>query len=210
MATLLCLVMLFFVIKNPPLLQQNYNQMHVAMAPLKMYNDIQQSLSYKTTCLIRPDFRSTTKLSAPREAIPLVMTLLHCKRGWTFKRGEGDYRMRLHCYIDDKHFHSSVCLQKRVSEPLLLYAKRAIFQPYHGESKLHFNEMMMMSALYQTNMLTVFVFLNSAGSTSPWVDMLLHSDTSRFRANHSLLLLLKAGGAQRRSNKSVLQSMCLT
>ena len=36
----------------------------------------------------------------------------------------------------------------RVSELLLLNANSAIFQLHHGENKLSFNEMMMMSALY--------------------------------------------------------------
>jgi hypothetical protein len=39
-------------------------------------------------------------------------------------------------------------LINRVSEWLLLNANSAIFQLYHGENKLIFNEMMMMSALY--------------------------------------------------------------
>jgi hypothetical protein len=35
----------------------------------------------------------------------------------------------------------------------------AIFQPYHGENKLIFNEMMMRSALYYTNKLSwIFLF----------------------------------------------------
>jgi hypothetical protein len=34
------------------------------------------------------------------------------------------------------------------SERLLFNNKSAIFQPYHGENKLIFNEMMMRSALY--------------------------------------------------------------
>jgi len=35
-----------------------------------------------------------------------------------------------------------------VSESLLFNTNLAIFQQYHGENKLHFNEMMVMSALY--------------------------------------------------------------
>ena len=35
-----------------------------------------------------------------------------------------------------------------VSEWLLFNANSAIFQLYHGENKIIFNEMMMMSALY--------------------------------------------------------------
>jgi hypothetical protein len=42
-------------------------------------------------------------------------------------------------------------LQLWVSEWLLLSGNSAIFQVYHGENKLIFNEMMMRSALYKTN-----------------------------------------------------------
>jgi len=38
--------------------------------------------------------------------------------------------------------------KNRVSEWLLFDAKSAIFQLYHGENKLIFNEIMMRSALY--------------------------------------------------------------
>jgi hypothetical protein len=42
-----------------------------------------------------------------------------------------------------------VCkIKKRVSEWLLFNANSAIFQLYHGENKLIFNEMMMRSAMY--------------------------------------------------------------
>ena len=37
---------------------------------------------------------------------------------------------------------------------MLFNANSAIFQPYHGENKLSFNEMMMMPALYYTNTLS--------------------------------------------------------
>ena len=40
-----------------------------------------------------------------------------------------------------------------VSEWLLFNANSAIFQLYHGENKMIFNEMMMRSALYQTSTL---------------------------------------------------------
>jgi hypothetical protein len=39
-------------------------------------------------------------------------------------------------------------IRLRVSERLLFNANSAIFQLYHGEIKLNFNEMMMRSALY--------------------------------------------------------------
>jgi hypothetical protein len=41
-----------------------------------------------------------------------------------------------------------------VSERLLFNANSVIFQLYHGKNKLIFNEMMMRSALYLTNMLS--------------------------------------------------------
>ena len=49
----------------------------------------------------------------------------------------------LHCYL--KYF---VTLFVRVTEWLLFNANSAIFQLYHGQNKLIFNEMMMKSALY--------------------------------------------------------------
>jgi hypothetical protein len=39
-------------------------------------------------------------------------------------------------------------IRLRVSERFLFNANSAIFQLYHGEIKLNFNEMMMRSALY--------------------------------------------------------------
>jgi hypothetical protein len=51
-------------------------------------------------------------------------------------------------------FLKAVCFaEKGVSEWLLLNANSAIFHLHHGCNKLHFDEMMMMSALYKTNML---------------------------------------------------------
>jgi len=41
-----------------------------------------------------------------------------------------------------------------------LYNLSAIFQIYHGENKLYFDEIMMMSVLYQTNTLSwIFMVL---------------------------------------------------
>ena len=78
------------------------------------------------------------------------------------------------------------------SEWLLLNANSAIFQLYHGENKLIFNETMMRSALYYTSMLSELDFLVLAHwNNSPQVDMSLHSDTLLwFGANQSLLFLL--------------------
>jgi hypothetical protein len=43
--------------------------------------------------------------------------------------------------------------QDNVKGCFLFTANRVIIQLYHGKNKIHFNEMMMMSALYQTNIL---------------------------------------------------------
>jgi len=80
-----------------------------------------------------------------------------------------------------------------VSEWLLFNANSAIFQLYHGENKLQFNEMMMRSTLYKTNTLSwIFIVLLLAHwNNSPQIYMSPHSDTvSRFRANQYLLFLL--------------------
>jgi len=74
---------------------------------------------------------------------------------------------------------------------LLFNAKCTIFQLYHGENKLHIDEMtiMMMSALYLSNMLSwISQWNKSAGR-----HMSLHTETlSWFWANKPLLLLLNA------------------
>jgi hypothetical protein len=76
---------------------------------------------------------------------------------------------------------------------LLFNANSAIFQLYHGENKLIFSEMMMMSALFYTNMLSWIFIVLAYWYNSLRVDMLLYSDTLFwFRANPSLLLLLNA------------------
>jgi hypothetical protein len=71
-----------------------------------------------------------------------------------------------------------------VSEWLLVEAKLAIFQLYHGK-KLHLNEMMMMtSAFYQTNLVDIFV---AHRNNNPWVN---HYDTLFwFAANRSITVL---------------------
>jgi hypothetical protein len=77
-----------------------------------------------------------------------------------------------------------------VSEWMLFNANSAIFQLYHGDNKLIFIEMMMRSALYQTNTLSWICIVLAQGNNSPRVDMSLHSNTLFwFRANQPLLLL---------------------
>ena len=52
-------------------------------------------------------------------------------------------------YIDVNHLYIVyLYVLEWVSEWLLFNANSAIFQLYHGENKLIFNEMMMMSALF--------------------------------------------------------------
>ena len=76
-----------------------------------------------------------------------------------------------------------------VSKWLLLNAKWANFQLYHGENKLH----TMMSTLYLISTLSGIFIMLAHWNNSPQVDMLFHSNTnSLFWANQSLLLLLKA------------------
>ena len=80
-----------------------------------------------------------------------------------------------------------------VSEWLLLNNNSVIFQLYHGENKLIFNEMMMQSSLYLTNILSWIFKVLADWNDSPWVDMFPHSDTLFwFQANQSLLCLFNA------------------
>jgi hypothetical protein len=80
-----------------------------------------------------------------------------------------------------------------VSEWLLFNANSVIFQLYHGENKLIFNEMTMRSALYKTNTLSWICTVLAHWNNSPRIDMSPHSDTlSWFRAHQSLLFLLSA------------------
>ena len=70
---------------------------------------------------------------------------------------------------------------------LLFNANTAIFQLYHGENNLIFNDDEVRVVLDQ------HAELLAHWNNSPWVDMSLHSDTLFwFRANQSLLFLLNA------------------
>jgi hypothetical protein len=74
-----------------------------------------------------------------------------------------------------------------VSEWLFFNANSAIFQLYHGENKLIFNEMMMRSALYQINTLSCIFIVLAHWNNSPRIEMLPHSDTlSWFWLNQTL------------------------
>jgi hypothetical protein len=54
---------------------------------------------------------------------------------------------------------------------------RTIFQLYHGENNLYFNEMMTMSALYETNVLSWIFIVLAHWNNNSLVDMSLHLDT---------------------------------
>jgi hypothetical protein len=76
---------------------------------------------------------------------------------------------------------------------LLFNANSAIFQLYHGEDRLIFNEMMMRSALYKTNTLSWICIVLAHWTNSLLIYMSPHPDTlSWFRVNQSLLFLLNA------------------
>jgi hypothetical protein len=66
---------------------------------------------------------------------------------------------------------------KGLSEWLLFNTNSAILLLYHGENKLIFNEMMMRSALYYTNMLSWIFIVLAHWNNSPWIDMSPLSDT---------------------------------
>jgi hypothetical protein len=84
-------------------------------------------------------------------------------------------------------------LTHALSEWLLLSVNSAIVHLYYGESKSIFNEMMMRSALFSTNMLSWIFIVLARRNNSPRVDMSLHSVTLFwFRANQSLVFLLNA------------------
>jgi len=81
----------------------------------------------------------------------------------------------------------------QLSQWLLFKANSTIFQLYHGENKLIFNEMMMRSTLYKTNTLSWIFIVLAHWINSPRVDMSIHWDTLFwFQANQSLLFLLHA------------------
>jgi hypothetical protein len=81
-----------------------------------------------------------------------------------------------------------------VTEWMLLSANSAIVQLYYGENKLILNEIMMVrSALFLINTLSLICIVLAHWNNSLRVDMSLHSDTLFWsRVNQSLLLLLNA------------------
>jgi hypothetical protein len=95
----------------------------------------------------------------------------------------------------DCHDITDILLSEWVSEWQLFNANSAIFQLYHDENKLIFNEMMMRSALFLTSKLSwswISIVL-AHWKNSPRVVMSFHADTLFwFQANQSLLVLLNA------------------
>jgi hypothetical protein len=84
-------------------------------------------------------------------------------------------------------------MKYRVSGWLLYCSTSAIFQLYHGENKLHFNKMMIMSAFSKANTLSWIFILLVHGNINLQLEMTLHSDTLyKFQANQSLFLLINA------------------
>jgi hypothetical protein len=99
----------------------------------------------------------------------------------------------------------------QLSERLLFNANSAIFQLYHGENKLIFNEMMMRSALFLTNKLSWIVIVLAHWNNSPGVDMSLHSDTLFcIRADQSVLFLFNAGCLAENPRSTALEASTLT
>jgi hypothetical protein len=90
----------------------------------------------------------------------------------------------------------------------LFNANSTIFQLYHGENNLIFNEMMMMSALYWANTLSWNIIVLAHWNNSPWEDMSLHSDTLFwFWANQSLLFLLNAACLAEKQHIPIVKSL---
>ena len=84
-------------------------------------------------------------------------------------------------------------------------ANSTIFPLYNGENKLIINEMMMKSALYQTNMLSLIFIVLAHWNNSLRADMSLHSDTLFwFRANQSLLFPLNVVCLAEKQQKPIL------
>jgi hypothetical protein len=72
-----------------------------------------------------------------------------------------------------------------------------IFQLYHGENKLVFNEMMMRSTLFKTNTLSWIFIVLAQWNNSQRVDMSFHSDTIHYSDSEptslcSFFLMLRA------------------
>jgi hypothetical protein len=89
------------------------------------------------------------------------------------------------------------------SEWVSVYANTSIFQLYHGENKLIFNEMMR-SALNSTTTLSWIFIVVAHWNNNHWIDMLPHSDTlSWFRANQSLLFLLNTAWLAKKQQISI-------
>ena len=79
------------------------------------------------------------------------------------------------------------------NEWLLFNTKWAIISYNHGENKIHFNEIMIISTSYYTSTLSWIFTVLAHWNNSLWVHMLTHSFTlSWFQTSRSLLLLFNA------------------
>ena len=87
-----------------------------------------------------------------------------------------------------------------------LASTQQFFQLYHGENKLIFNEMMMRSALFQTNTLSCIFIVLAHWNNTPRIDMSPHLDTIAFEPTSrcSFFLMLRVYW---RSNKYQFHSL---
>ena len=78
-------------------------------------------------------------------------------------------KKRIHRFLVSFVYPREFCLI--ASEWLLFNGNSVIFQLYHGENRLIFNEMMMKSAWYKTNTLGLIFIVLAHWNNSPRVDM---------------------------------------
>ena len=99
--------------------------------------------------------------------------------------------------LDIYVFISYICNNTR----LLINVKWTICLLYHGDNKLHFDEMVMMYDLYYTNRLSWIIIVLAYWINNERIDMSLHLDTINYSesTSHSSYTLLLLGN--RRSNK---------
>jgi hypothetical protein len=82
------------------------------------------------------------------------------------------------------------------------------FQIYRDEDELICNEMMVRTALYQTNMLNWNCIVHAHWNNNPCIDMSPHPDTlSWFRTNQSLSFLLREACLTEKQHISILKSL---
>jgi hypothetical protein len=91
------------------------------------------------------------------------------------------------------HFIVIINNSSPVSQWLFFNAKwEYFFYLYYGEIKLHFDEMMIMTALYLINMLNWILIVPAHWNNSSHVDMSLHFDTVENLAEKKQIQILYA------------------